>query len=37
MDKVKILLVLQFRTEILVTVQGLGHVIPVCGFHTGVR
>ena len=35
MDKVKNILVLQSRIEILVTVPGLGHGVPVCGFHTG--
>ena len=36
MNKVEnmFLLVLQSRMEILVTVQGLGHGVPVCGFHT---
>ena len=34
MDKVKNTLVLQSRIEILVTVPGLGHGVPVCGFHT---
>ena len=34
MDKVKNILVLQSRIEILVTVPGLGHGVPVCGFHT---
>ena len=34
MDKVKSVLVLQSRIEILVTVPGLGHGVPVCRFHT---
>ena len=34
MNKVKNILVLQSRIEILVTVPGLGHGVPVCGFHT---
>ena len=34
---VKNILVLQSRIEILVTVPGLGHGIPVCGFHTRPR
>ena len=34
MNKVKNILVLQSTTEILVTVPGLGHGVPVCGFHT---
>ena len=34
MKKVKNILVLQSRIEILVTVPGLGHGVPVYGFHT---
>ena len=34
MDKVENILVLRSRIEILVTVPGLGHGVPVCGFHT---
>ena len=34
MNKVKNILVLQSRIEILVTVPALGHGAPVCGFHT---
>ena len=34
MNKVKNILVLQSRIEILVTVPGLSHGVPVCGFHT---
>ena len=34
MNKVKNILVLQSMIEILVTVPGLGHGVPVCGFHT---
>ena len=34
MNNVKNILVLQSRVEILVTVPGLGHGVPVCGFHT---
>ena len=34
MNKVKNILVLQSRIEFLVTVPGLGHGVPVCGFHT---
>ena len=34
MNKVKNILDLQSRIEILVTVPGLGHGVPVCGFHT---
>ena len=34
MKKVKNILVLQSRIQILVTVPGLGHGVPVCGFHT---
>ena len=34
MNKVKNILVLQSRIEILVTVPGLGHGVPVYGFHT---
>ena len=34
MNKVKNILVLQSRIEILVTEPGLGPVVPVCGFHT---
>ena len=37
MNKVKNILVLQSRIEILVTVPGLGHGVPVCGFHTRPR
>ena len=33
MNKVKNILVLQSRIEIMVSVTGLGHGIPVCGFH----
>ena len=33
MNKVKNILVLQSRIEILVTVPGLGHGVPVCEFH----
>ena len=34
MNKVKNILVLQSRIEIMVSVTGLGHGVPVCGFHT---
>ena len=34
MNKVKNILVLLSRIEILISVTGLGHGFPVCGFHT---
>ena len=34
MNKVKNTLVLLARMEILISAMGLGHWVPVCGFHT---